>query len=121
MKNYFLLLITLMLLVSCSNQKNKKQPESINVDSIHKVWEFKNIDTGNASGNLAKVSIPKNYLDLTNKDTLKLSYHNTKNPPTKYPYTIKNDTIFVKNGMVYKILSLSGNELRLSNSYLYRL
>jgi hypothetical protein len=117
MNKYILLLVMGLLIAGCSNPNNKKKPETVNTDSIHKVWEFKNIDTGTASGNLASVRISKNLLDLTNKDTLRLSYHNTKNPPTRYPYKIVHDTIFVQNGMIYKILALKGNELKLSNSY----
>ncbi len=103
MNKYIVLIFLVIAIAGCSNPNNKKQPVTINTDSIHKVWEFKNIDTGTASGNLASVRISKNFLDLTNKDTLKLSYHNTKNAPTRYPYKIVHDTIFVQNGMVYKI------------------
>lgn len=115
MSKYTLLLFVLMALVACSN--NKKAPATINIASIHKIWEFEKVDTANASGNLASVRISKNLLDLTNKDTLSLSYHNTKNAPTRYPYKIVNDTIFVQNGMLYKILSLTNSQLKLSNSF----
>lgn len=115
MYRYISILILLFSLASCTN--NKKKPEEIAIDSIHKIWEFKNIDTATASGNLPSVKISKNLLDLTNKDTLRFSYKNTKNAPTRYPYKILYDTIFVQNGMTYKILKLTGTELQLSNSF----
>ena len=102
----------LLILASCTNNNQKKS--GMGLISIYKAWRFKSIDTTISHNKTANAAwIGNNVLDLTNKDTLKFSYGNTKNKPTAYPYKISHDTIYIQNKPGYKILKLTVDELHL--------
>jgi len=114
-RRFYMLLIIFPLLSGCLN--NKKPADSTKAVFIHRIWEFKGIDTASMPNNSGSVWIGRNQLDLTNKDTLRFSYQSNKNGSTSYPYSIRHDTIFVQNKASYKILKLTANELDLGVAF----
>jgi hypothetical protein len=98
----------LIVFAGCSN---KKRPEASNNDSvsIHKLWKY---DTVRTTSKIPEL-IGKNFLDLTNKDTLRFSYQSIKATSTTYTYNILHDTIFVNKNAAYKITKLTSGELDL--------
>ena len=118
MRSKFILPI-IFILASCTN--NTKKQASTTAVSIYKIWQFKTLDTTISRNKTTNAAwIGNNILDLTNKDTLKFSYGNTKNKPTAYPYKISHDTIFIQSKPGYKILKLTDDELHLLVAFKYQ-
>jgi hypothetical protein len=117
MKHKLFLLAIAAMLAACSGNQKKDANDSISIN-IHKIWEFKKIDT--AKSDLKGRStfwIGDNSIDMTNNDTLRYSTIATNNGTTVYPYKLSNDCIYLNDKQVYRVVKLTDTILELSALY----
>lgn len=110
MKNCLSLLVIACALFGCVGKKSAGNTDTSAM--IHKLWQFKYLDTAVMARMYRRSKIQNNTLDLTGKDTLRFKYETSKNITT-FRYKLKHDVIYVQDKPSFRVLRLNDDTLKL--------